>query len=319
MNQKQLQRNRYSRHIRDLLSETTFSRKQLIQPLFIVEGLLRNEPIPSLRSNERLCTEGCLRQVATDLEAGIDQFILFFVPEKKADKNFDNTYPEKVLTKLEQTFGNDAFFWVDTCLCSKTTSGHCCIFSETGDIDFEETHKALCTSALSYIQAGADGIAPSDMIDGRVHALRTSLNNAGKRLTPIMSYSTKFSSCFYGPFRDAADSAPQFGDRKQYQLDVRNRSGAIQASIRCAEEGADLLMVKPGLTSIDLIFPIKEATNLPVGAYQVSGEFGGLSLLGEKGQINFDHALMETWHVFRRAGANFIITYGARLARGFGF
>lgn len=319
MIRKQLQRNRYSRHIRDLLSETTFSRKQLIQPLFIVEGLHRNEPIASLRSNERLTTDSCLAQVTADLEAGVDQFIIFFVPEKKADKNFNNTYAEKVLAKLHQSFGNDAFFWVDTCLCSKTKSGHCCIFSEQGEIDFEATHEALSSFAVSCAQAGAQGIAPSDMIDGRVQALRTALDKSGKTMTPIMSYSTKFSSSFYGPFRDAADSAPQFGDRKQYQLDVRNRSGAIQASLRCAEEGADLLMVKPGLTSIDLIAPIKEATNLPVGAYQVSGEFGGLSLLGEKGLMNFDQALMESWHVFRRAGASFIITYGARFAKGYGF
>lgn len=315
---KHLQRQRYNRHIRDLLSETTFSRKQLIQPLFIVEGLTRNEPIASLRGNERLSGESCLAQIANDLEAGVEQFIIFFVPQKKAERSFNNGFAQSVLSKLESTFKTDAHFWIDTCLCSKTTSGHCCIFNDSGEIDFDATHTALSTFAVECAQAGADGIAPSDMIDGRVHALRTALDKGGKPMIPIMSYSTKFSSSFYGPFRDAADSAPQFGDRKQYQLDVRNRSAALQASIRCAEEGADMLMVKPGLTSIDLINPIRETTGLPVGAYQVSGEFGGLSLLGDNGLMNFDQALMETWHVFRRAGASFIITYGARMAKGLG-
>jgi porphobilinogen synthase len=151
-----------------------------------------------------------------------------------------------------------------------------------------------------------------------VGRIRAALDEKGFNLLPVMSYSTKFASNFYGPFRNAADSAPQFGDRRGYQLDVRNRSGAIAASVRCAEEGADLLMVKPGMTSLDLIRPISEATQLQVGAYQVSGEYGGLSVLGEQGLIKFEEALLETWHVFKRAGAQYIISYGARYAKQLG-
>ncbi len=319
MNMKQLQRTRYTRHIRELCAETSFTRAQLIQPLFIVEGLTRNEEIPSLTGNVRLTNESCLSQIESDLEQGVSNFMIFFVPSKKADRDFNNSFSAKTIQSIKSKFGDDLHLWIDTCLCSKTTSGHCCIFTEKGETDYEATHEALSTFAVSCADAGADGIAPSDMIDGRVAALRSALDKKGHVMIPIMSYSTKFSSAFYGPFRDAADSAPQFGDRKQYQLDVRNRSAAIAASVRCAEEGADLLMVKPGITSIDLITPIKESTGLPVGAYQVSGEYGGMALLAKEGLMNFDLALTESWNVFRRAGANFIITYGARLGRKLGY
>jgi len=185
-------------------------------------------------------------------------------------------------------------------------------------IKLDETLDELARSAVAFAEAGADGISPSDMMDGRVARIRVALDDKGFKLTPIMSYSTKFASNFYGPFRNAADSAPQFGDRRGYQLDVRNRSGAIAASVRCAEEGADMLMVKPGMTSLDLIRPIHEATDLQVGAYQVSGEYGGLSVLAEQGLIKFEEALLETWHVFKRAGAQYIITYGARYGKQLG-
>jgi porphobilinogen synthase len=157
------------------------------------------------------------------------------------------------------------------------------------------------------------------MMDGRTLKIREVLDNSNLSMTPIISYSTKFSSNFYGPFRNAAESTPSFGDRKQYQLDYRSKSEAIRASIRCAEEGADMLMVKPGITSIDLISNIKDKTNLMVGAYQVSGEYAGICLSEEKGLLNLEEALKETWHVMRRAEAQFIITYGARLAKQIGF
>ena len=185
-------------------------------------------------------------------------------------------------------------------------------------INLAATLDELANSAVAFAEAGADGISPSDMMDGRVARIRAALDEKGFDLVPIMSYSTKFASNFYGPFRNAADSAPQFGDRRHYQLDVRNRNGAINASLRCAEEGADLLMVKPGMTSLDLIRPINEQTGLQVGAYQVSGEYAGMVLLAEQELIKFDEALLETWHVFKRAGAQYIITYGARYARRLG-
>jgi len=185
-------------------------------------------------------------------------------------------------------------------------------------INLTATLDELARSAVAFAESGADGISPSDMMDGRVARIRAALDEKGFELVPIMSYSTKFASNFYGPFRNAADSAPQFGDRRHYQLDVRNRTEAINASVRCAEEGADLLMVKPGMTSLDLIGPINQRTGRQVGAYQVSGEYGGLALLAEHELIKFDEALLETWHVFKRAGAQYIITYGARYARRLG-
>lgn len=314
---ERLMRLRGSKHFRDLCAETEFTRAQLIQPLFIVEGLPEDEPITGLRGNVRLTLASALRQVEHDLEAGVTQFILFPVPaDKKADA-FDHAFTQTAISSLKRRFGQDFCLWVDTCLCSSTTTGHCAVL-EGERINLNSTLRELSRAALAFAQAGADGISPSDMMDGRVAAIRAALDEAGFETTPVMSYSTKFASNFYGPFRHAANSAPQFGDRRHYQLDPRMRSAALAASERCAAEGADLLMVKPGLTSLDLIDPIRQRTGKQVGAYQVSGEYAGLSLLADHGLTNFDAALLETWHVFKRAGAQFIITYGARYAKGLG-
>jgi len=240
------------------------------------------------------------------------------VPAQKSDRNFAADFVGTALQKMRERAGSNAAIWVDTCLCSYTKSGHCHVHDSRGRQDLGATHSALASLGLTYVKAGADGISPSDMNDGRVAHLRATLDGAGYDMAPIMSYSTKFASNFYGPFRDAADSAPQYGDRKSYQLDVRNRSDALASSRRCAEEGADLLMVKPGQPSADLIRPIHEQTGLPVGAYQVSGEYTSLVLLAKENFVNFDAALIESWHNLRRAGASYIITYGARLARGLG-
>jgi porphobilinogen synthase len=315
---KRLMRLRASQHLRDLCAETEFNRAQLIQPFFVVEGLQSEEPIPGLRGTVRHNVSSALKQIEKDLADGVTQFLLFPVPAEKKEKGFEHSSTNKTISEIRQRFGDSLCLWVDTCLCSYTTHGHCAVLDEEG-IKHEETLDELAKSAVAFAEAGADGISPSDMMDGRVARIRTALDAKGFDLVPVMSYSTKFASNFYGPFRNAADSAPQFGDRRHYQLDVRNRSDALAASRRCAEEGADLLMVKPGLTSLDLIRPISEQTGRQVGAYQVSGEYAGLVLLAEQGLIKFEEALMETWHVFKRAGAQYIITYGARYARQLGF
>ena len=314
---KRLMRLRASQHLRDLCAETEFNRAQLIQPFFVVEGLNQAEPIPSLRGNLRHNIPSVLKQIEIDLADGVTQFLLFPVPSIKKDSGFDHKSTHETISQIRKQFGQSLCLWIDTCLCSYTTHGHCAVLDEKG-IKLDETLNELAKSAVAFAEAGADGISPSDMMDGRVGRIRSVLDENGFELVPVMSYSTKFASNFYGPFRNAADSAPQFGDRRHYQLDVRNRSGAIAASVRCAEEGADLLMVKPGLTSLDLIRPIHERTGLQCGAYQVSGEFGGLSVLADQGLIKFDEALLETWHVFKRAGAQYIITYGARYAKSLG-
>ena len=317
---KRLQRLRATAALRDMVSEIGFGQSQLIQPLFLAEGLSREEPLAGLPLNSRHTLSSLLTQVDKDLTAGVRQFLLFPVPAHKSNRNFAADFVGTALQQMRQRAGNDAAaIWVDTCLCSFTETGHCCVHDARGKQDLAATHAALGALGLTYVKAGADGISPSDMNDGRVAYLRGKLDDAGYDLAPIMSYSTKFASNFYGPFRDAADSAPQFGDRKSYQLDVRNRTDALASSRRCAEEGADLLMVKPGQPSADLIRPIHEQTGLPVGAYQVSGEYTSLALLAKENFVNFDAALIESWYNLRRAGASYIITYGARLARGLGF
>src|SRR6185295_1787857 len=219
---KRLMRLRASQHLRDLCAETEFNRAQLIQPFFVVEGLAREEPIPGLRGNVRHNIPSALKMIEQDLATGVTHFLLFPVPAEKQESGFSHDATQQTISQIRKQFGNSVCLWIDTCLCSYTTHGHCAVLDE------------------SHIK----------------------LDETGFKLTPIMSYSTKFASNFYGPFRNAADSAPQFGDRRGYQLDVRNRSGAIAASVRCAEEGADILMVKPGMTSLDLIRPIHEVTGL---------------------------------------------------------
>ena len=315
---KRLQRLRASAQIRDMVSEVGFGVANLIQPLFVVEGLTATAPIPGLGGNVRHTIDSLKSQIARDLVQGIDHFILFQVPQEKAAKGFSNEFAVTAIRAVKEEFKGDLTLWLDTCLCAVTETGHCCLYGGEGRQDLEGTLTELRAMALQYAQAGADGISPSDMNDGRVAAIRSALDSAGFEWVPIMSYSTKFASNFYGPFRVAADSAPKHGDRKQYQLDVRNRRDAIASSVRCAEEGADLLMVKPGMTSIDLIRPIAEVTGKPVGAYQVSGEYAALDLLAREGLIDFNAGLLETWYALRRAGASYIITYGARLARELG-
>jgi porphobilinogen synthase len=314
---KRLMRLRATPHLRDLCAETEFNRAQLIQPFFVVEGLQADEPIAGLRGNVRLTASSALRQIEQDLKDGVKHFLLFPVPAEKGASNFMHKFEREIIAEIRRQFGSNLCLWVDTCLCAYTTHGHCAVLNQDG-IDHSATLDELGKSALAFAEAGADGISPSDMMDGRVARIRSKLDENGFDLVPVMSYSTKFASNFYGPFRSAADSAPQFGDRRHYQLDVRNRNDALASSRRCAEEGADLLMVKPGLTSLDLIAPIRAETGRQVGAYQVSGEYAGLSLLAENGLIDFERGLVETWHVFKRAGAQFIITYGARYGQKLG-
>jgi porphobilinogen synthase len=306
---------RRTAHLRDLCAETSFTTAHLVQPLFVVEGLGNPEPIAGLDGNARLTVDGVLDVIADDVSAGVRHFLLFAVPRPGSPHG---AFTAAAVDVIKRAFGDAVHLWVDICLCSSTDDGHCAIADRTGRIDLDATLQALEHVTLRAADAGADGVSPSDMMDGRTARLRQALDARGHGAIPIMSYSTKFASKFYGPFRSAAASAPKHGTREHYQIDVRNRTDAIRSSVRCAEEGADLLMVKPGMTSLDLIGPIRDVTGRPVGAYQVSGEYAGLCALGRDGLADFDAALRETWHVFRRAGAAYVITYGARLARSLG-
>ena len=309
---------RRTEHLRDLVSETTFGSAQLIQPVFVVEEMTGSEPVPGLGDTARHGRASAIDSIARDLAAGVRHFMLFAVPSAKAAHHVSFHHLASTVEAIKREFGDALHLWVDICLCSSTTHGHCAILDDTGGIDLDATLDALGQAAVDAAAAGADGVSPSDMMDGRVAHMRAALDAAGHGSVPIMSYSTKFASQFYGPFRGAADSAPQYGNRRHYQIDVRSRRDAIASSVRCADEGADLLMVKPAMTSIDLIAPIAELTGLGVGAYQVSGEYASLIALAEKGFADFDAALLETLHVLRRAGATFIVTYGARRARALG-
>jgi porphobilinogen synthase len=309
---------RASSHLRDLVAETTFSVAQLVQPVFVVEGLQSSEPIPGLGDMARHGSAAALESIARDLDAGVRHFLLFAVPATKHQGDIDFHHLSRTVQAIKSRFGDTLCLWTDVCLCSSTTHGHCALLDEQGQIDLDTTLETLARAAVEAADAGVDGVSPSDMMDGRTARLRLALDDAGHGRIPVMSYSTKFASSFYGPFRAAADSAPQFGDRRHYQIDVRARRDAIASSIRCADEGADLLTVKPAMTSLDLIGPIAEATSRPVGAYQVSGEFASLIALSERGFTDFDRAFAETLHVLRRAGAAYIITYGARRARAIG-
>ena len=308
---------RRSAHLRDLCAETSFTLAHLVQPIFVVEGLEGTEPIPGLDGNARLSLDAALAAIAADAAAGVRHFLLFAVPTHTGLAGY-GTFAATAVGAVKRAFGDAIHLWVDICLCSSTDDGHCAISRAGGPIDLDATLGALEQMTLRVADAGADGASPSDMMDGRTARLRRVLDDGGHAALPIMSYSTKFASRFYGPFRTAAGSAPKHGTREHYQIDVRSRTDAIQSSVRCANEGADLLMVKPGMTSIDLIAPIREATGRLVGAYQVSGEYAGLCALGRDGLADFDAALLETWQVFRRAGAAYIITYGARRARALG-
>lgn len=309
---------RQTPHLRDLTDEVGFTTAHLIQPVFVGAQTDARRPVDGLGDNARLSPAEAVTQIGLDRDVGVRHFLLFPVPGDKSLHPVDFTFLQTAVRDIKAAHGGGIHLWIDLCLCGWTSHGHCAILDDRRRLDIPRTLDALGRMAVAVSDAGADGVAPSDMMDGRTAHLRAALDGAGHDRVPIMSYSTKFASRFYGPFRDAAGSAPGEGDRRHYQIDVRSRRDAIASSVRCAGEGADLLMVKPGMTSIDLIAPIVHETGKLVGAYQVSGEYAGLVAVADRGLGDLDEMLLETWQVFRRAGAGFIITYGARRARALG-
>ena len=282
----------------------------LIQPIFIEEGLKSKKIIKGLGENYSHTIESVKKTIISDINNGVKNFLFFIIPNKKQKKPEDFNFHYQVLSHIKKTFGNQILIIVDTCLCSITTDGHCGI-THKNKINLKETHKSLGIAADTFIQAGADIIAPSDMMKDTTKYLKTLFKNK-KFNVPIMSYSTKFFSNFYGPFRNAAKSSPKKFDRSSYQLPVHNKKKAIQSSITNAKQGASYLMVKPGITSIDLIKEIKKKTKLPTGAYQVSGEYASLKYLSKNKLGDFDKLYKESLEAIHRAEADFIITYGAR-------
>ena len=287
------------------------SKKMLIQPFFVDQRLKSKKIIKGMGNNYSWSQSAIIKGIESDLKKGIKNFLLFIVPKEKQKLPENFSYHYEIIRNLKKEFHKDITLLVDTCLCSITPDGHCGI-SHKRKIDLNQTHYALGLAANTYLEAGADIIAPSDMMKNTTRYLRKIFQDNNFSNAQIMSYSTKFKSSFYGPFRNAANSSPKGFDRSSYQLPVNHRKKALESSIVNAAQGANYLMVKPGMTSIDLIADIKKETLLPTGAYQVSGEFASLQLLHKNKLGNYQDLLFESLQVFARAKADFIITYGAR-------
>lgn len=307
---------RSTKLIRDLVAETQIRKEKLIQPHFVVEGTGQVQKINTLPGIYRNSIDELVKTIGQDLELGIRNHILFGLPEAKDEKasgvGGEKSLIFKTLKALKKEFGEDVNLITDLCLCAYTSHGHCGLLSDDGVILNDVTNSILAKAAVSYAEAGADMIAPSDMMDGRILAIRNALDSAGKVNTPIMSYSVKYASAFYGPFREAADSAPASGDRKSHQMDIRNAREAILEAYQDIAEGADVIMVKPGMPYMDIIARLNQTVNLPLAAYQVSGEYAALAFAAQAGAADLQAVALESLTALTRAGAEIILTYFTR-------
>ncbi len=300
--------------IRNMVAETAVNPDSLVYPMYVVEGEGIKELIPSMPGQYRFSVDELLKEVSTFGTLGLKSVLLFGIPHHKdemaSEAYAENGIVQRAVRALQQKFP-DLYVITDVCLCEYMSHGHCGIVKD-GDVDNDPTLELLAKTALSHAQAGADMVAPSDMMDGRVAAIREKLDENGFCNTPIMAYSAKFASAFYGPFRDAADSAPHFGNRKTYQMDVRNAREALHEVALDMEEGADIVMVKPGLAFLDILRATAEMSDVPVAVYNVSGEYAMVKAAAQKGWIDENAIIRETLIAFRRAGADILITYHAR-------
>jgi porphobilinogen synthase len=306
-------------HIRELTASVKLSHKSFIQPLFVDEAITEPRAVDGLADVEVETPSSVLNTIEQNIKAGATKFLLFPVPENKKESGFDFTFASSLVRSIKENFGNDVWIASDLCLCSYTTHGHCGILNEDhSKLVNHKTVDVLSKYATQLAVAGADCIAPSDMTDGRIFAIRTSLDALGYDAVSIMSYSAKFSSQFYGPFRDACHSAPNtdgLRNRKTYQLSPLNINDAIASSLRDEKEGADILMVKPAALYTDVIAKLKQLTLKPIAAYHVSGEYAAIEALVEKKLVNREAVHLEVWAALTRAGADIIISYAAKNAK----
>jgi porphobilinogen synthase len=296
-----------------MIRETKLSCDDLILPLFAIEGKEVKKPIESMPGHFQLSCDYIVKKAKEAYEAGVPAIILFGIPDKKDSLATRAYAPDSIVQKAVQAVKEkvpDILVITDVCLCGYMDHGHCGVV-EKGIIDNDASLDLLAKTALSHAQAGADMVAPSDMMDGRVSEIRQTLDEEGFSNTPIMSYAVKYSSAFYGPFRQAAESAPQFGDRKTYQMDPANSTEALREAIMDVEEGADIIMVKPALSYLDIIYRLKEEIDLPIAAYNVSGEYSIMKAGEIMGWVNANEIIMETLLSIKRAGADLILTYSA--------
>ncbi|MBC8632712.1 porphobilinogen synthase [[Eubacterium] tenue] len=305
---------RASSAIRDLVRETVLNINDLIYPIFVVEGENIKEEIPSLPEVYHFSLDKLEDEIKELNELGIQHVILFGIPDEKdpfgKEAYNDEGIVQKAIRKIKE-IDPSMCVTTDVCMCQYTSHGHCGILTEKGYVDNDETLGYLTKIAVSHAKAGADMVAPSDMMDGRIQAMREGLDAAGFETVAIMSYSVKYASSFYGPFRDAAGSAPSFGDRKTYQMDPANSNEALIEAELDVLEGADMLMVKPALSYLDVIRRVKDNFDLPLVAYNVSGEYSMLKLAVKEGLLSED-AIYEAVMSIKRAGADIIITYFAK-------
>src|SRR5499433_840667 len=305
---------REKRLLRRMVRETALSIDDFVYPLFVTHGRGVREPIGSMPGQFRLSIDELLKEAKDAAGMGIPAILLFGLPAEK-DPRASEAYAEdgviqQAVRAVKETIP-DLLVVTDVCLCEYTSHGHCGVV-EDGRIKNDPTLDLIARTALSHVEAGADMVAPSDMMDGRVGAIREALDEAGYHEAPIMAYSAKYASAFYGPFREAADSAPPFGDRRSYQMDPANAQGALREVALDIDEGADIVMVKPALPYLDVVSRVKAEFGLPVAAYSVSGEYAMIRAAGQLGWLDEERVMVEALTGIRRAGADIIITYFAK-------
>ncbi len=321
---QRLRRLRRGETWRRSVRETRLTPDDLVYPLFVVNGEGVRNAVGSMPGVEQLSIDELVKEAREVRDLGIPSIILFGVPdEDEKDAVGSVGYdPEGLTARAIRAIKDavpDLLVWADVCLCEYTDHGHCGVLTADGEVKNDETLELLARAAVTYADAGADAIAPSDMMDGRVAAIRDALDDAGHEMTPIISYAAKFASAYYGPFRDAAHSAPSFGDRQGYQMDAANTNEAIREVELDVLEGADVVMVKPAGPYLDIIQRVKETFAMPTAAYQVSGEFAMIKAAAERGWIDGDRVAMESLLAIKRAGADMILTYFAKdVARALG-
>jgi porphobilinogen synthase len=303
--------------LRGLVRETDLSVDHLVYPLFVTHGSDRREPIEAMPGIERLTISHLEDEAGEIAELGIPAVLLFGIPADK-DESASGAYDPEGIVQLGvralKRAQPDLTVITDVCLCEYMSHGHCGVVRDDGQVDNDVTLELLAKTAISHAESGADAVAPSDMMDGRVGAIRAQLDSEGHSDLPIVAYSAKFASAFYGPFREAADSTPAFGDRRGYQMDPANAREAVREAKIDVDEGADVVMVKPALPYLDVIQRVREAVPVPVAAYNVSGEYAALKAAAERGWISERQAVLESLTAIRRAGADVIVTYHAKEA-----
>ena len=313
-----MRRLRRTRALRDLVRETELSPRHLVQPLFVVSGEGVREPVESMPGVERFSINELVAEASELRAVGVEAVILFGIPATKDETGsgaFDDEGVVQMAVRALKEGHPELTVITDVCLCEYTSHGHCGFVRE-GEVDNDITVELLAKTAISHAEAGADAVAPSDMMDGRVGSIRFQLDEEGHPETPIIAYSAKYASSFYGPFREAAEATPEFGDRSGYQMDPANAREALREVRLDVEEGADMVMVKPALPYLDVIAAVRDDTEMPIAAYQVSGEYSMLKAAAANGWIDERGAALETLTAIRRAGADAIFTYYAKEAAG---